>query len=395
MDVSDAKQTEVTRLLRQIPVGSQVELLISRQVDEDAGEGDGNEVLEDESENPKQDESSSIANEGHPDHYHRQSGVGEFCERPKYGSYDLNSSRQPSMTKEMEKFLSSSFSPPYNSQETIPLMQLLPYGHCNLKPLVKDQKFVGMLVKASPSLPEFQLLEIDGHPLTSDMSKEACVKLIKVAIDKAWSKGGEKVMAKINRPLEFFNYQEAMNGTKLKSVHNQPSARILSHTSAEAGWGMPPMPCSSKIHKIHEKGEEISQPSSKSAPATPTTAKSDRLPLAGAEEPAATEEHVEREDDGQRGGLTFDRKGFGRQSMSEKRKGHADPRNLDFYRQMSSHKIKPSSDKSQENDGGTSYGEYRALMMITVNITMVHAMPLYLVLSIHHNIFVLDMFLLV
>ena len=40
---------------------------------------------------------------------------------------------------------------------------------------------------------------------------------------------------------------------------------------------------------------------------------------------------------------TFQREGFGRQSMSEKRKGHVDPRMTEFYQKIKSGKESGSS----------------------------------------------------
>jgi len=53
----------------------------------------------------------------------------------------------------------------------------------------------------------------------------------------------------------------------------------------------------------------------------------------------------------------FHREGFGRQSMSEKRKGHIDPKSLDLYQ-----KLKLSKDRTQ-----FPYGRYfRAMLLCSV-----------------------------
>jgi len=46
----------------------------------------------------------------------------------------------------------------------------------------------------------------------------------------------------------------------------------------------------------------------------------------------------------------FQREGFGRQSMSEKRKGHIDPKSLDLYQ-----KLKQGKDKTQFTYGRCSF----------------------------------------
>lgn len=43
--------------------------------------------------------------------------------------------------------------------------------------------------------------------------------------------------------------------------------------------------------------------------------------------------------------LTFQREGFGRQSMSEKRKGHVDPRSSEFYQ-----KAKATKDQKEKGE---------------------------------------------
>jgi len=66
----------------------------------------------------------------------------------------------------------------------------------------------------------------------------------------------------------------------------------------------------------------------------------------------------------------FQREGFGRQSMSEKRKGHVDPKSLDLYQ-----KLKQGKDKTQ-----FAYGRFALMIVLTMCIIMNKFMFFYRVI---------------